>query len=111
MFETQEFDFITNKINLNVLNYKMTFDTDFQARANEYKQKLVISTELVKVSKNLYSSFIAISKLEKLKIEQLEHMKTFATKFYNKDCVYREYADTLKNAIEFEINETKRMVG
>jgi len=89
----------------------MAFDSEFNARTTEYKQKLVISAELVKVSKNLYASFQAISKLEKLKAEQLEHVKVFATKFYNKDCLYRDYADQLKSAIEFEINETKRMVS
>ena len=89
----------------------MTLDTELKARGNEYKQKLVISAELVKVTKSLYTSFQALSKLEKLKIDQLEHIKTFATKFYNKDCVYREYADLLKSAIEFEISETKRMVS
>lgn len=89
----------------------MTLDADFQARANEYKQKLTITAELVKVSKQLYASFQAISKLDKLKIEQLEHVKTFAAKFYNKDCVYREYAEQFKEAVEFEIGETKRVVG
>ena len=49
--------------------------------------------------------------MDKMKIEQLEHIKTFAAKFYNKDCVYREYAEQLKSAIEFEINEMKRMVS
>lgn len=88
----------------------MTFDSEYKLRGNEYKQKLVIATELVKVNKNLYNSFQAISRLEKLKAEQLEHVRTFATKFYNKDCVYREYADQLKSAIELEISETKRMV-
>ena len=88
----------------------MTLNADFQARANEYKQKLTISAELVKVTKNLYTSFHAISKQEKMKIEQLEHIKNFAAKFYNKDCVYRDYAEQLKSAIELEINEMRRMV-
>lgn len=88
----------------------MIHESNFQAKATEYKQKLVITSELVKVSKSLYTSFQTISKLDKLKIEQLENIKTFATKFYNKDCVYRDYADQLKRAIEFEIIETKRMV-
>lgn len=89
----------------------MTLDSDFQAKATEYKQKLVIASELVKVSKGLYGSFQALSKIEKHKIEQLEHVKIFATKFYNKDCVYREYADQVKKVVEMEIEESRKMVG
>lgn len=88
----------------------MTIDSDFQANATEYKQKLVIASELVKVTKTLYTSFQTLSKIEKAKVEQLEHMKTFATKFYNKDCVYRDYADQVKKVIELEITESKKMV-
>lgn len=88
----------------------MTIDDDFQANATEYKQKLVISSELVKISKSLYTSFQALAKIEKAKIDQLEHMRTFATKFYNKDCVYRDYADQLKKVVEMEIDESKKLV-
>lgn len=89
----------------------MTIDSDFQANATEYKQKLVIASELVKVSKTLYTSFQTLAKIEKAKADQLEHMKTFATKFYNKDCVYRDYADQLKKVVEMEIIESRKMVG
>lgn len=89
----------------------MTIDSDFQEKATEYKQKLVISGELVKVSKTLYMSFQALSKIEKSKIDQLEHIKTFTTKFYNKDCIYRDYADQIKKVIEIEIIESSKLVG
>lgn len=86
-------------------------EPEFYAKANEYKQKIVITTELVNVSKSLYIAFQKIAKLDKMKLDQLEHLKNFTTKFYNKDCIYRNFMDEMKEAIELEMNEIKRQVG
>lgn len=88
----------------------MTINNDFQSKTTEYKQKLVITSDLLKAVKSFQTSLQAISRLEKQKIEQMENIKIFVSKFYNTDCVYRDFAEEFKMAISLEVTEIKKLV-
>ena len=88
----------------------MTLETDFYSKANEYKQKLVIGSELSRASKCFQHSLQALAKLDKQKIEQLESIKMFLTKFYDKDCSYKLIAADISSFIDAEIAGLKKLV-
>lgn len=86
-------------------------ESAFYEKANDYKRKMTITKELVNVTKSFYIALQKIANLDRMKLDQFEQIKTFTTKFYNKDCIYRGYVDELKQAIELEMNEIKRQLG
>lgn len=82
-------------------------DSLYIERNHQYKNKLAISKEILKLTADFYSALKVLANLEDQKMNSLTSIKNFASLFYEHECVYKGYIQKWEIAIDKEIEAIK----
>lgn len=83
-------------------------DISYIERSYQFKQKLTISKEMLKLAADFYTALRHLGRLEDQKIEQLRVIKNFSNLFYEQSCPYKPLIDQWGEALDKEIEALKQ---
>lgn len=78
---------------------------------NTFDKQIASLTNYEKMIKKFQKTVQNLQKLEEKKIIEIENFNSFVNTFYDKDCMYREFANKLIMGVEKEKLEAEQIVN